>query len=144
MSTIKVRKISLDHLGLKTSRLLYNELPIVRSMVHNWFDGNPVELLKKESASFLRRLVVRSLREISASHEAYDSYGGTSSEESSKDSSVTAFLSEISPLNLVRDEDTLISCAACSVETFFAKIVKSKHGFFYGICDHCYQDASLL
>lgn len=93
MSTIKVRKMDLNRIGLKTSRLLYNELPSVRAMVHSWFDGNPADLLNKSQQQFLRRLVVRSLKEMSARYKAdFDSlngesysYGGTSGDEQDVD-----------------------------------------------------------
>ena len=139
MSTIKVRKISLDRLGLKTSRLLYNELPVVRSLVHGWFDGEPAELLKTENASFLRRLVVRSLKELNSSHEENNSYGGTSSEETSAASDVTKWLGEISPVDLVRVEAMPTQCSACSETDIQTWVVKSVHGYFFGLCGNCYS-----
>jgi hypothetical protein len=155
MSTIKVRKQSLDRIGLKTAYLLYNELLTVRLMVNCWFDGDRADLHKKEYAQFLRRLVVRALKEMCAS-ETHDfiskvtispdnqgeSYGGTSSDESSDIHNVE-FLQELLPVEFVRTEYVAASeCAACSREMQTVFVVRHHNKHYLGLCGLCYQQIS--
>jgi hypothetical protein len=140
MSTIKVRNISLDRLGLRTARLLYNELPAVRSYVHSWFDGDVALLLRKENAAFLRRLVVRSLRESMSSHEEVDSYGGTSCDDvvSSSYPCPSMWDSIHLPVSHVRIEDAICDCSRCGARTNPTRVIKTRAGEFHAFCGSCY------
>jgi hypothetical protein len=155
MSTIKVRKQSLDRLGLKTAYLLYNELSTVRLMVNCWYDGDRADLHKKEYAQFLRRLVVRALKEMCASetHDFYskvtinpvnldESYGGTSSDET-QDIGVDEFLSDICPAKVVKiDHSHACICGACQDECISTYVVRTKYNHFLSLCRRCASDLS--
>lgn len=139
MSTIKVRSMPIDHIGYRTVRLLYNGLPAVRSLVHRWHDGDHSWLLKRDNREFLRRLVVRALKDLTASNEESESYGGTSSDESSN---LVHEIEEASgpfkEINKIQDMFSLCSC--CGAEGYELYILKStRNSQFYGACVDCYE-----
>lgn len=65
MRTINSRKLCIDKLSMKTAMSIYMTMPSIRGLVHKWYDGNPSDLINQKS--FLRRLVVRAIRELEAS-----------------------------------------------------------------------------
>jgi hypothetical protein len=170
MSTIKVRKMDLNRIGLKTSRLLYNELPSVRAMVHSWFDGNPADLLNRNQQQFLRRLVVRSLKNMSAWKLADLSYGGTSNDEQDVDATsgayemlrMAAMPTELPPTRPIsckdgfdsregvkfvhiRWEHSLCLCNRCECEVEVPEVVRSTTTDHFAIlCGCCAESVNVL
>ena len=164
MSTIKCRKLSLDSLGLKTARLIYETLPAVKLMVNCWHDGVESDLYRKDHAQYLRRLVVRSLKELDWNefHNSSEkvaccekhaleesaiadtlSFGGTSSDDSA-DFEVVKFCQVISPATLIRVEDVISQCAACALETASTYVLRSVSGYYLGLCRSCWDMTSSI
>jgi len=145
MSIIKVRKQSLDRIGHKTVRLIYDESPAVRSMVHSWYDGEHEFLLTRGMREFLRRLVVRSLREIMLSNENVLPYGEPLGDVElldnvfpETDCRLEFDLREGDKFDFQRFEEVHCQCSRCECGTDVPMVVKStKTGLFAILCRDC-------
>jgi hypothetical protein len=113
MRTIKVRKLSFDRLSVKTCRRLFIAMPAVRHACQYWCDGSVYDLL--DHPQFLRRLVIRSLKEYELCPDGNQEYRLCPYSGSSLDEPISSYLSkkELTWFNRALKEATSSNAGDC-------------------------------
>lgn len=61
MNSLRVKHMS--RISIRDCRVIFKNWPLIRKSVLSWYDGDSADLLERSSGHFLRRLVIRALRE---------------------------------------------------------------------------------